>query len=153
MSGLPSGCADLPAVWRPKEFARSDPRSRFVDREDCTMSDPNKPKIRSYRQSFLLAVIAVYLPAIVPLLFGPLTAGGHGVWPYLQMLVVAPGVAVAAIMPYAGFAWMGIVTALLLLFMTLAARSLRGLELAVIYGPTMALLGVQYYAFGLMLLS
>ena len=117
-------------------------------------SKPNKSRTRSYRQSFLLAVIAVYLPAILPLLVGPLTEGGHGVEPYLKMVVIGPGVAVAIFIPYSDSTIvMGIVTALLLLFMTLAARTLRGLELAVIYSPTMALLGVLYYALGIMLLS
>ncbi len=117
------------------------------------MPDPNKRKPRSYRQSFLLAVIAVYLPAVLPLLGGPLTEDGHGLEQYLKTLVIGPGVAVGVFIAYAdGTIVMGIVTALLLLFMTLVARTLRGLELAVIYSPTMALLGVLYYALAIMLL-
>jgi hypothetical protein len=116
------------------------------------MPDPNKRKPRSYRQSFLLAVIAVYLPAILPLL-GPLTENGNGLEQYLKLLVIGPGVAVGIFIPYAdGTIVMGIVTALLLLFMTLAARTLRGLELAIIYSPTIALLGMLYYALGNMML-
>lgn len=40
---------------------------------------PSNSPPRSYRQSFVLAVIAVYLPAIVPLLVVALTEGGHDV--------------------------------------------------------------------------
>lgn len=117
-------------------------------------SKPNNSPPRSYRQSFLLAVMAVYLPGILPLLYGPLVGSEFGVGQYLKMLATGPGVAVAIFIPYSDSTIaMGIVTALLLLFMTLTARTLRGLELAVIYSPTMALLGVLYYALGMLVLS
>lgn len=75
------------------------------------MSPPHKRQPRGYRQSLLLAVIAVYLPAVLPLLVTPLTIHGESL-----------------------------------------ARFLRGRELAVVYSPAIALLGILYYAIGMMLL-
>jgi hypothetical protein len=114
---------------------------------------PHKLEPRSYGQSFLLAVIAIYLPAVLPLLLTPLTNHGQVFEQYLKLLVIGPGVAAAVFIPYSDSLFvMGIVTALLILFMTLTARFLRGRELAVIYSPSMALLGILYYAVSKMLL-
>ena len=98
--------------------------------------------------------MAVYLPAVLPLLVTLLSDHGQeGFEQYLKLLVISPGVAMAVFMPYSNSLFlMGIVTALLILFMALAARFLRGQELAVVYAPTMALLGILYYAFGMILL-
>ncbi len=117
------------------------------------MSPPHKRQPRGYRQSLLLAVIAVYLPAVLPLLVTPLTIHGESLARYLKMLVISPGVAVGIFIPYSdSTVVMVIVTTLLILFMTFAARFLRGRELAVVYSPAIALLGILYYAIGMMLL-
>lgn len=117
------------------------------------MSVPDKCEPRSYRQSLLLAAMAVYLPALLPLVITPLTNHGQGFEQYLKLLVISPGVAVGVFIPYSDSTIiMGIVTALLIVFMALAARFLRGRELALVYAPTVALLGILYYAVSMMLL-
>lgn len=83
----------------------------------------------SFRVSLLRALLALWLPAVLPLLFGPLTECGHCVRSYLFSLPILPGVLPAALLVQRlesdGFAFAGLALLVTVAIVLLVAALLR----------------------------